>query len=83
MRKLKKLSGRYLTNISCGQKSLKYLLLIRTQIKAILAAHPKSGLTKKSFLAMSYPTLLKPSWPNNSENLLMFDYTRFQNQISN
>jgi hypothetical protein len=59
MRKLKKLSGRYLTNISCGQKSLKYLLLIRTQIKAILAAHPKSGLTKKKLPRHELPDFIE------------------------
>lgn len=61
MRKFKKLSGRYLTNISCGHSPLKYLLLIHVQINAILAAHSKSGLNK-SFLAMIHPASLKPGW---------------------
>jgi hypothetical protein len=48
MPKLKKPARKYLTNIACGENPLKYLLLICTQIKAILAAHFKSGLTKKA-----------------------------------
>ena len=48
MPKLKELEGRYMTSIGCAENPLKYLLLICTQIKAILAAHFKSGLTKKA-----------------------------------